>query len=70
MKLTIPASLSINMNMISALAISDMYTANSGLYCFMIIIIITAVRAMPIIFIISIFLLPFLLDLQVKHGSY
>lgn len=53
-----------NINIIKTLAINDMYIANSGLYCFMIMIIITAVKAMPTIFIISIFL-PFSYKLNI-----
>ena len=40
---------------ISTPAIIEAYIANSGLYCFSITIIITAIKAIPIIFIISIF---------------
>ena len=46
-------------------AIIDAYMANSGLYCFNITIIITAIKAIPIILIISIFF-----PLQIKHCSY
>ena len=50
---TIPESLSKKRNIIKQLAIKDMYTENSGLYCFMIMIATTAVSAIPITFIIS-----------------
>ena len=53
-KSTIPDTLSRTNKRIKLLAISDMYTANSGLYCFIMITITTAYMAIPMIFTISI----------------
>ena len=47
MKDTMPESLSKKRNIIMVLAINDMYTENSGLYCFMMMAIMTAVKAIP-----------------------
>ena len=54
----IPVSLSMLKSIISTPAAIDMYIANSGLYCFIIIIIIREIRPRPIIFIISILCSP------------
>lgn len=47
MKDTMPESLSKKRNIIRVLTINDMYTENSGLYCFMMIAITVPVRAIP-----------------------
>lgn len=52
-RLTIPVSLSTISNIINTPAINDIYTANSGLYCFIIIIIAKDIKPTPKIFIIS-----------------